>query len=159
VLFDPQGEPTILDWDCVGYGWRAYDLTVLLWSTALQGLGTGLWDAYLRGYQEQRRLSGPELAAVPAFVAVRHIWVMGVEMGHVLDGTWGVGRVGDRWLDRHLATLGGWLDEEYRLVVPAVPDEDHRRRVRREIKRFNDRRCPIHKSILSSHFSSLFLTC
>jgi Ser/Thr protein kinase RdoA (MazF antagonist) len=111
VLFGPRDEPTILDWDGVGYGWRAYDLAVLLWSTVLQGLGPGLWDAYLRGYQERRRLSEPELGAVPAFVAVRHVWVMGVELGHVLDGTWGVGRVGDRWLDRHLATLGGWARE------------------------------------------------
>jgi N-acylglucosamine-6-phosphate 2-epimerase len=37
----------------------------------------------------------------------------------------------------------GWLDDGHRLVVPEVPDEDLRRRVRREIKRFNDRRSPV----------------
>ena len=44
VLFGDDDGPSILDWDCAGYG-RAYDVAVLLWSTALQGLGTGLWDA------------------------------------------------------------------------------------------------------------------
>lgn len=112
--------PAILDWDGTGYGWRAYDLAVLLWSTALQGLGTALWDAYIAGYQEPqepygypegRPLTEAELAAVPHFVAARHIWVMGVEMGHVLDGTWGVGRIDDRWLDCHLSTLSRWARE------------------------------------------------
>lgn len=112
VLFDERDEPAILDWDCAGYGWRAYDVAVLLWSTALQGLGTTLWDAYLRGYQEHRPLTAQELVAIPYFVAARHVWVMGVEVGHVLDGTWGAGRINDRWLDRHLVTLGRWSKEQ-----------------------------------------------
>ncbi|MDQ3701713.1 MAG: phosphotransferase, partial [Chloroflexota bacterium] len=58
VLFDERNEPIILDWDCAGYGWRAYDVAVLLWSTALQGLGTALWDAYLAGYQEPQGHQG-----------------------------------------------------------------------------------------------------
>jgi Ser/Thr protein kinase RdoA (MazF antagonist) len=30
VRFDTEGEPTLFDFDCCGYGWRAYDLAVFL---------------------------------------------------------------------------------------------------------------------------------
>ena len=56
---------------------------------------------------------------------------------------------------REVDAAAAWLDDDHRLVVPAAPDEDHRRRVRREIKRFNDRcsptfaqaRTPEHRSL------------
>lgn len=108
VLFAAGDAPTILDFDCTAYGWRAYDLAVLLWSTALQGMGTTLWEHYLRAYQETRPLSAAELEAVPAFVAARDLWAMGVEIGRVLDGAVGAGQLPDPYWERRFATLREW---------------------------------------------------
>jgi Ser/Thr protein kinase RdoA (MazF antagonist)/SAM-dependent methyltransferase len=108
VVFAAGDAPTILDFDCAGEGWRAYDLAVLLWSTALQGLGTALWERYLEGYQELRPLGPAERDAVPAFVAARDLWTMGVEAGRVEAGAVGRGQLPDSYWDRRLAALHAW---------------------------------------------------
>jgi Ser/Thr protein kinase RdoA (MazF antagonist) len=109
VVFAAGDAPTILDFDCAGAGWRAYDLAVFLWSTAMQGgLGTALWDRYLEGYLELRPLGPAERDAVPAFVAARDLWTMGGEAGHVEAGAAGCGPLSDSYWDRRLAALQAW---------------------------------------------------
>jgi hypothetical protein len=49
-----------------------------------------LWATSLTAYQEHRLLTGAELAAVQHVVAP-HLRVTAVEVGHVLDGSWGGG--------------------------------------------------------------------
>ena len=63
----------LLDFDCASDGWRAYDLAVLLWSTALRGMGDGVWELFAAASQARRPLLPAELAAVPRFVAARHL--------------------------------------------------------------------------------------
>jgi Ser/Thr protein kinase RdoA (MazF antagonist) len=35
-----------------------------------------LWQAFLKGYQEQRHITEIDMASIPTFVAVREIWHM-----------------------------------------------------------------------------------
>jgi Ser/Thr protein kinase RdoA (MazF antagonist) len=41
VCFDAAGTPTLFDFDCMGYGWRAYDLTIFLWNAYGERLTVG----------------------------------------------------------------------------------------------------------------------
>jgi Ser/Thr protein kinase RdoA (MazF antagonist) len=132
---------TFFDFDCCGPGWRAYDVSVFLWSGALNGrprtakrrwrqilrelvsdAGEYLrerrlkrrWREFLRGYREVRPFAGVDLEAVPLFVAIRQLWLLGLHTGNGSD--WGYAWMNDRYFDRQLKFLRGW--EQARLEKP-----------------------------------------
>ncbi|MEO3946035.1 phosphotransferase [Gorillibacterium sp. CAU 1737] len=74
-----QGEePTLFDFDCMGYGWRAYDICVFAWNETFGEEGyvdKEPWKAFLEGYQSVRPLSKMELDLIPAFAALRDFWL------------------------------------------------------------------------------------
>lgn len=72
--FDRQNRITHFDSDLCSYGWRAYDLAVF---RSVRGRSNQLWEQALAGYQSVRPLATYELEAIPTFVLIRHIWVMG----------------------------------------------------------------------------------
>jgi Ser/Thr protein kinase RdoA (MazF antagonist) len=118
-LIDDQQQLTIMDWDCVGYGWRAYDVVVLRWSIgpAMGPAGLGehkteqVYAAYLQGYATIRILSAAELAVIPYFVAARVIWVAGQEIGQQQDRAWGTSWINDAYFDGWIASLKHWVAE------------------------------------------------
>lgn len=78
--------PQIFDFDCMGEGYRIYDLCVYLWDEALVKadlMNSEDWKDYLKGYQEVRKLSKPEILSIPAFAALRQLWFIGL----ILDAT------------------------------------------------------------------------
>ena len=80
ALFNSQNQLGLLDFDEFGYGWRAYDIAIFLWSLVFpfdrdeQG---EIREAFLRGYQSIRPLSEAELKALPYFVVLHHVWAGG----------------------------------------------------------------------------------
>lgn len=107
LLCDPTGKLTLIDWDCLGMGWRAYDLAILRWSigpaVGPEGIGEprlrDVWQAYLDAYQRIHPLAAEELAAIPHFVAIRHIRVMGWQVDRAVNGIDGVGTLTDEFFD------------------------------------------------------------
>jgi Ser/Thr protein kinase RdoA (MazF antagonist) len=85
---DEHGQITLFDFDCFGYGWRAYDIAVFLWGKT--GFGNWsrkntndrrrMWNAFLKGYSEIRTLDEAELEAVKVFVPIRHIFLIGLHV-------------------------------------------------------------------------------
>jgi Ser/Thr protein kinase RdoA (MazF antagonist) len=118
VLIDPTGQLTIIDWDCLGYGWRAYDLAVLRWSIgpAMGGEGIGeprlsqVWAAYLQSYQGSRPLTTQEQAALPYFVALRQIRVLGWDVQRALDGRLGAWLLTDHYFEHQISELRNWME-------------------------------------------------
>ena len=114
---------TFFDFDCCGPGWRAYDVAVFLWGWSLQRRKKAdrLWAAFLKGYTKRRPLAPLDLAAVPLFVAIRHIWLLGLHTGNGHD--WGFGWMNDRYFDRALKFLREWeRDRIDRVDGPAAPE-------------------------------------
>lgn len=113
LLRDGAGRLTLLDFDCCGYGWRAYDLADFLWSRswkftrAAKAQRDRQWNTFLEGYGAVRRLSAAELQAVYAFVPLRHIWLMGLHIGLRADR--GARWVGDSYIDGRLDFIRNWL--------------------------------------------------
>ena len=118
---DNNGKMTLFDFDCYGYGWRAYDLAVFLWNSSVSddwsakaksGRTRG-WNAFLEGYSKTRTLGAHELKATNIFVPIRHIWLLGLHTQ--LADTSGRGWFDDSYFDFHIRFIKRWL--EYRKIL------------------------------------------
>lgn len=100
---DADGTLTFFDFDCGGYGYRAYDLAVFRWCSRLTGQEAVWWEPYLRGYRTMRPLCELDAQAIPLFVGARYIWHMGVHTQNAYD--WGCGWLNDEYFDKKLNNL------------------------------------------------------
>ena len=98
-----DGTLTFYDFDCGGYGYRAYDLAVFLWCCRLQDAVVVRWDPFLKAYRETRPLRELDVQAIPLFVCARYLWHMGVHTQNSTD--WGSDFLNGAYFDTHLARL------------------------------------------------------
>jgi Ser/Thr protein kinase RdoA (MazF antagonist) len=121
VHFSDTDEMTLFDFDCCGYGWRAYDIAVFLWSrvgfddwsSQAKARRTRAWNSFLKGYQEVRRLTPDELVATRLFVPIRHIWLAGLHTQGA--GHWGRSWIQDSYFDEIITFIKRWI-ETYRVI-------------------------------------------
>lgn len=108
-----RSQLTLFDFDCSGYGWRAYDVAVFLQSRqhefSRRAIASRMkqWNAFMDGYHAVRRLSGKELQAVNLFVPLRQIWQLGMHtnrLEHV-----GSRSMHEARFERHLEFIRNWL--------------------------------------------------
>lgn len=80
VFFEGE-KPTIFDFDCMGYGFRIYDVCTYAWNESFENkhyLESEDWKAFLKGYNSIRQLSDLELSSISAFIALRELWLLGI---------------------------------------------------------------------------------
>jgi Ser/Thr protein kinase RdoA (MazF antagonist) len=99
----PDGTFTFFDFDCGGFGYRAYDLAVFLWCCRLENAVAVRWAPFLESYRENRSIHARDVQAVPLFVCARYLWHMGVHTQNSPD--WGIDFLNDRYFDSHLKDL------------------------------------------------------
>jgi Ser/Thr protein kinase RdoA (MazF antagonist) len=99
----PDGTLTFYDFDCGGYGYRAYDLAVFLWCCRLEDAIAARWDSFLGGYWETRSIGDLDVQAVPLFVCARYLWHMGVHTQNSPD--WGIEFLNEEYFDDHFKRL------------------------------------------------------
>lgn len=104
-----DGTVSLYDFDCGGPGWRAYDVAVFRWSPRLWERQERLWPSFLRGYREQRDLPEADMKAIPLFIGIRHVWMMGVHAS--IAPHQGYGWIDDKYYDLQLAFLRRWQTE------------------------------------------------
>lgn len=78
--------PQVFDFDCMGEGYRAYDLCVYLWdetSVKEEFILSDEWKNYIKGYNDVRELTNAEIFSLPAFAALRQLWFIGL----IIDAT------------------------------------------------------------------------
>ena len=101
------GQAVFFDFDDGGFGYLAYDLAVHLWAQVSFGRQRlAMWHAFHAGYRSVRPILPADEAAVPLFVAIRHIWLMGEFASHAAQ--WGTEMLSPAWLRRELAFLLAW---------------------------------------------------
>lgn len=118
VLYGDKGSPTLMDWDCLGMGWRTYDLASLRRSLGhmvepaqmAEGEAAALFGAFLRGYTRLRPLSEAETATIPLFVPIRQLWIRGVGVAGALAGGWHPAEFGAEWFEALAGSLRAWMD-------------------------------------------------
>jgi Ser/Thr protein kinase RdoA (MazF antagonist) len=108
-----EGEmPTIFDFDCMGYGWRAYDICVFVWNHTLNDgkyIESDDWKAFLDGYNSVRQLSDIEKASINDFAALRTLWVMGLQadlLERLADCCW----YNDGYFDSRIRRFKLWYE-------------------------------------------------
>jgi len=98
------------DFDCCGWGYRAYDLAVFPWAFAVRQNTTdrieAMGRAFLKGYVRRRTLGATDVDAIAAFVAIRQIWLLGLHIG--IGDRFGWGWINDDYFDRQLKVLRDW---------------------------------------------------
>ncbi len=114
IIDEGQGRTTatFFDFDDSGPGWLAYDLAVFLWSSrTYMGEQRGyLWPHFLDGYSKFRRIKSVDFEAIPLFVAIRNIWLMGEYASR--SDEWGSELFDREWLKRQVGFLRTWEDQQ-----------------------------------------------
>jgi len=100
---DQDGTLAFYDFDCGGFGYRAYDLAVFLWCCRLEDAVDTRWEPFVTAYRETRPISDLDLKAVPLFICCRYLWHMGVHAFNTSD--WGIAGLNDGYFDTHLKRL------------------------------------------------------
>lgn len=116
TFLDNDDNLTVFDFDCFGYGWRAYDISVFLWSCGSsknwrkkdKNYRACLWNSYLKGYNEIKKLTKEELEAAFLFVPIRHIWILGLHTHGYND--WGGNRFNEDYFNRALTFIKKWIE-------------------------------------------------
>lgn len=107
---ESDGSFTIFDFDCCGWGYRAYDLAVFPWGFAVDECTTERVEAmgrsFLAGYMRRRMLADNDIDAIPAFVAIREIWLLGLHLD--IGDQFGWGWINDGYFDHHFKMLREW---------------------------------------------------
>lgn len=105
---------TLFDFDCFGYGWRSYDISVYLWNHQSDqpvpkdcDSKQKQWDDFLSGYNEIRPLSTNEIKGTSAFVAIRSIWLLGVQL-ESLNRNQGCDWLDDKYFDYQIDFIEKW---------------------------------------------------
>lgn len=109
VMLQPDGELTIYDFDWCGNSWRGYDLATIRWSLPRDNKGEAPWRVFLRGYQQQRKLSRQERTLMPWFVVLRHFEFLNFQLSmrkHV-----GSGWLNDNYYDFQINFLRSWVKQ------------------------------------------------
>jgi len=109
---DQDGTLTFFDFDCCGYGWRAYDIAVFRWGARWSGKEKERWPHFLRGYREVRPINEVDVHATSYFVAIRHFWLLGLHTSNGQD--WGFGWMNDQYFDQAIKFFREWEAEQTR---------------------------------------------
>jgi len=103
------GTITFFDFDCCGWGWRAYDIAVFRWGARLIKKEKLLWEHFVRGYTEERILTEANLKVTQLFVGIRHLWLLGLHTSNGSD--LGFGFMDQKYFDNAIKFLRDWEDE------------------------------------------------
>ncbi len=123
VATDAAGTRTAVffDFDDAGPGFLAYDLSVLPWSYLFRkslrepdDVLRERWMHYVRGYRAGGgEVSESDLAALPLFLQLRHLWNLGEAAGRLHH--WGTNSVPVDWLQKQVAVLEAWSELDLRV--------------------------------------------
>ena len=107
------GQAVFFDFDDGGPGYLAYDLAVFLWCCVSFGRKWhASWHAFIEGYRTIRNVPSADFAAVPLFVPIRHMWLMGEYAGRVHE--WGSQAAPAEWIATQLDFMLSWEEEKLR---------------------------------------------
>ncbi|MFC1452156.1 phosphotransferase enzyme family protein [Verrucomicrobiota bacterium] len=96
---------TLFDFDNGGPGWRSFDLATFRVRTSEESV----WNGFLEGYRTERPVSDQDLHAIPLFMVMLRIYMLGFAAVHRDNTPWGAAMVRDGFIDDELASLREWI--------------------------------------------------
>jgi len=116
--FHMQGEAwSLIDFEYSGYGWRIFDIATFINNHFIEHGRTDetkkTVDAFLAGYQTIRSLSQSELEALPSFVIMRQIWLLGISAKYIPKSTISL-PMHEGWMFQHVMPfIRSWMKEPW----------------------------------------------
>lgn len=95
-----DGRIGLIDFDFIGEGHRAYDLSIFHFEQRFRQLPEVITESFLEGYNAIRPINDAEAALLPLFSAARSIWLMGQQATHVDE--WGSLEFSEQVINQHL---------------------------------------------------------
>jgi Ser/Thr protein kinase RdoA (MazF antagonist) len=118
ILFRDGGE-TVIDVDCCGWGYRAYDIAAFARGVTLTRMrgpeASALISTQLAGYVEVSPILPADAAAIPAFLLVQRLWM--ASLHYERQHRFGVASFGPNYTARLIAWLSAWKN-----VLDVPPD-------------------------------------
>jgi len=112
-----DGNWSLVDFEYTGYGWRIFDIATFF-NTQIVDRGRTdqtkqILNSFLTGYQEVQKLTPEELKALPTFVILRQIWLLGTSARYIPKSTVGV-HMYRRWIFQQVIPfIRKWTDEPW----------------------------------------------
>lgn len=82
--FTLDNQVTLFDFDQCGHGWRAFEVGKFRQVALNTGVSRSVRAAFLSGYMRVNPLAEFELAAIPAFTQMAHLWVWSISLTHAV---------------------------------------------------------------------------
>ncbi|HYW58342.1 MAG TPA: phosphotransferase [Polaromonas sp.] len=129
VTQDPGDErvASFFDFDDAGPGYLAFELAVYAWSMHPRSVNgqfdekaLARWQHFIAAYQQVRPIPTADLQAIPAFMAVRHFWLLGEYAGRI--PAWGSQAMPTAYLRKQVEMLTSW--ETLTLPTATLPSEN-----------------------------------
>lgn len=117
VFFEGE-KPTIFDFDCMGNGFRIYDICTYAWNESFDNktyLESDEWLAFIRGYNTVRQLTELELSSISAFIALRELWLLGIN-SDVMDRNAGCCWFNDEYLNQQIDIFKFWYHRTFNKI-------------------------------------------
>lgn len=117
VFFEGE-KPTIFDFDCMGYGFRIYDVCIYAWNESFDNkdyLESEDWKAFLKGYNSIRQLSDLELSSISVFIALRELWLLGIN-ADVMNRNAGCCWFNDDYLKQQIDIFKFWYQRALKVL-------------------------------------------
>jgi len=111
-LFDGT-KTSLIDFDWLGYSWRAYDLAVFIWWIRGIKEEQKVKEAFLNGYISKHPKAKGIINSIPIFVPIRHLLFTsiiinnankGLDVGHWIDKT---------FIDKRLNFIQIWMQKNH----------------------------------------------
>ncbi|ETI66180.1 phosphotransferase enzyme family protein [Neobacillus vireti] len=90
----------VFDFDCCGFGYRAYDIAVFWWNLKnnYPNQEKACWDEFLNGYLSKKNIQEADLKSLSLFISVRRIWLLGTMIKN--EDVWGTNWINETNLNR-----------------------------------------------------------
>lgn len=114
VFFDGE-KPIIFDFDCMGDGFRIYDICTYAWNESFHNeiyLESEEWQAFLNGYNSIRQITEIELSSISAFIALRELWLLGIN-ADVMRRNAGCCWFNDSYLNQQIEIFKMWYHRAF----------------------------------------------
>lgn len=114
-VFFEDDKPKLFDFDCMGYGWRAYDICVYAWNETFGNekyIESEVWKSFLEGYNSIRKLTEAEQASINVFAALRELWLMGLH-ADVMERNAECSWYNDGYFNYHIGIFKLWYERAY----------------------------------------------
>jgi Ser/Thr protein kinase RdoA (MazF antagonist) len=107
IYFDDRLNPTLFDFDCFSYSWRAYDIGAyiyyVIFSPRLKSnrmKSYEILNEFLTGYGKIRELSDDEVYAINFFIVIQQLWSLGLSID--LARYKGFRQINDSYFDNNI---------------------------------------------------------